>query len=350
MVIREAWEDRIEAALDRTIELQVVDTPLEEVAAYFADSLSIPVRLDRAALEDQGVDVAHSVTISLTGRTAREALWHVLRSLHLEATLADGSLLITTADAAEERLLTWVYPHRAATFWVGENPVVPPAAGGLGGAVGGGTAGGGNGGAGMLGGGGMGGMAGGGGLFAPAQLGGGGMPGGGTGGGMSAGQPAAPTQLITTLVSPDSWEIMGGSGSGGALGSHLVIRQSYLRHHEILELFQSFDAAVQDMVLHGKPTAAVYFAASLETEACWRAMHQATSCDFVDIPLRELAEFFAESLDIPVLLDHRALEDLGVDIDAPITFSAQDAPAGQCLRTCCGRSMTWCGWPRTARS
>jgi tetratricopeptide (TPR) repeat protein len=158
-------ERRIYDALEQTANLELLDTTLEELAAYLSDNFNIPAIVDFRALEDDAIPPDTTLTSNLSGLRLKSALRIVLREHDLTFIVDDEVLQITTKTKAEERQITRVYQ-------VGDLVIAPSTPGGFG--MGGGMGGGGMGGGGMggMGGGGMGGMGGGG-------RGGGGMGGGG---------------------------------------------------------------------------------------------------------------------------------------------------------------------------
>lgn len=58
--------------------------------------------------------------------------------------------------------------------------------------------------------------------------------------------------------------------------------------------------------------------------------------DFEETPLNDVVVHIREALGIPVRLDLRALDDAGLDPDAPITAAVQDVSLGAALRTILG--------------
>lgn len=61
-------------------------------------------------------------------------------------------------------------------------------------------------------------------------------------------------------------------------------------------------------------------------------LDDATAFSFVELPLQEAARFIGEQHDIPVILNRRALEEIGIDTDAPITLSLQNVSLRSALR------------------
>ncbi|MEL6108777.1 MAG: VWA domain-containing protein, partial [Planctomycetota bacterium] len=160
-----ATERRIEATLSQETSQSFLETPLSDAVQQLSDTHDIPIVIDNRALEEIGLDSDTPVTLDLKNVTLRSFLRLMLRDNDLTYLIKDEVMQITTTEAAEDNLVTKVYP-------VGDLVVPIINLGGGGGAGGGGGFGGGGGG---LGGGG-GGLGGGGGGFGG---GGGGLGGGG---------------------------------------------------------------------------------------------------------------------------------------------------------------------------
>ena len=58
-------------------------------------------------------------------------------------------------------------------------------------------------------------------------------------------------------------------------------------------------------------------------EAIARALEQPISLEVVETPLADVVEYIKDCAKIPVLTDRRALDDIGVQADSPITFNAK---------------------------
>ena len=178
-----AAERKINEQLKKTTKMEFNETRLDEVIGYLQELHGITISLDKTALEAINITGENLVTLNVQGISLRSGLRLLLRSLDptLTYSIQDEILMLTTKEAAQEHMVTKVYP-------VGDL-VVPisydfAGSGGFsgfgGGAFGGGQQGGGGGGGGFGGGqqgGGFGGGQQGGGF------GGGGQQGGGFGGG-----------------------------------------------------------------------------------------------------------------------------------------------------------------------
>ena len=100
---------KIEATLNSPTELEFVDTPLTGVAAYLKGRHQIEIQLDKKSLEEASIAVDSPVKRSLRGVSLRSALKLILGDLGLTYLIQDGALLITTKEAAEQRLATVIY-------------------------------------------------------------------------------------------------------------------------------------------------------------------------------------------------------------------------------------------------
>jgi hypothetical protein len=149
-------ENRIYEALEKVENLSLLDSTLEELAAFLFDNFGIPAIVDEKALEDDAIPIDTQVTSNLSGMRLKSALRLVLRKHDLTYIIEDEVLQITTQTAAADRQITRVYP-------VGDLVIAPMSfGGGTGGGGGGfGGQGGGQGGQGGFGGGGQGGGGGG---------------------------------------------------------------------------------------------------------------------------------------------------------------------------------------------
>lgn len=67
-----------------------------------------------------------------------------------------------------------------------------------------------------------------------------------------------------------------------------------------------------------------------------------TDTNFTETPLRDVVAQFRELLKVPVVLDHKGLEDAGIDLDTPVTFTGQGTTARAAMRRILGDfDLTW---------
>jgi hypothetical protein len=103
-------ELRLEKALDKTVSIGFLNTPLNEVVVVLAKQLSINVVLDNEALTEEGIAPDTPVTLQLQQVTARLALELLLRPLSLAAVSDHEVLLVTTVAKEKEKLVSRTYP------------------------------------------------------------------------------------------------------------------------------------------------------------------------------------------------------------------------------------------------
>jgi hypothetical protein len=73
-------------------------------------------------------------------------------------------------------------------------------------------------------------------------------------------------------------------------------------------------------------------AAHARIDAALAKVADADSTNFIETPLRDVVAQFRGWLQVPVVLDHKGLEDAGLDLDTPVTFTGQGTTARAALR------------------
>lgn len=99
----------IEAALQKPIQLEVVQTPLFDVVDYLRDRLKIEIQLDKVSLESENIGHCTMVTFKCSSMPAESALGLILEDLGLHWTIDKDVLLITTKQHVETLVATKVY-------------------------------------------------------------------------------------------------------------------------------------------------------------------------------------------------------------------------------------------------
>ena len=103
------WKMEIEKALkERRVSFDFVDTPLEDVIAYFTGAADMGLMLDRNALTQAG-DVDIPVTLKVKDMRLGAALEWTLRLCNLAYLITDEAVLITDPRTAEGKPSTKVY-------------------------------------------------------------------------------------------------------------------------------------------------------------------------------------------------------------------------------------------------
>lgn len=297
-------EAAILKALAELSEAEFSDTPLPEVIEYWQKRHKIPIFLDRRACENVGVNVDHPITIQKKACSFRAILEQVLDGLDLTWTIRHESLWITTPEETENRLITRVYdvddllPARTEDLWSDLEELV---------------------------------------------------------------------DVITSTVAVNRWDDVGGAGSIRPLivrgRGFLVIQQTWSIHLEIIQLLEDIREAVRargveengrphrprsgPMGLGLSPPTAPPAAAGdsqptekkpsfvdkvagllersrqVETELL-RALEKPAEAEFTDAPLDEIIHYLHEAYRIPIALDHKELDSVGVPVDKSVSIRVKN--------------------------
>jgi hypothetical protein len=103
-------QSKILAALNQSTEFDFQQWPLTDVASYFKQKHEIEILLDNKALSNAGVSTDTPISEALKKITLRSALKLLLGQLDLTYVVGDGYLLITSKAEAESKLSFKVYP------------------------------------------------------------------------------------------------------------------------------------------------------------------------------------------------------------------------------------------------
>lgn len=87
-----------------------VETSLVDVVRHLRTSLGVPVAIDHAALEDEGLDSNTPVTFRGQGERVGAALNRMLEPVGMAITIADGAILVTSRVEACGRPVSRIYP------------------------------------------------------------------------------------------------------------------------------------------------------------------------------------------------------------------------------------------------
>jgi hypothetical protein len=287
VTIQQVTPARLEEALSMTTPFEFRDAPLSEVVDFIQSTRQVPVFIDIRALDDVGMGADSPVTISLKGASLQSAMAHMLRELELTMTIRDSVVVITTPEEAENDLIVKMY--QVADL------ITPPKKSDLFGEQG-----------------------------APAL--------------------DALVETITTVVAPDSWDEVGGAGTinDEVEWGLLAVAQT----HDVHQQIESLLAAIREASKHAEdqsepgedtPRAKSYVVAVGESERqayqrIQQALSQTTSLEFMDAPLSEVVDYLKSVADIPILIDRRALDEIGIGTDAPVTISLEGISLNSALK------------------
>ena len=101
---------KIRKALDDKTSFDFKKAPLGDVVSQLGTKHQIEILLDAKALEDASLCIETEVTCNRHGVSLHSALRSMLRPMGLSYIIRDESLVITTADSAQNELTTKVYP------------------------------------------------------------------------------------------------------------------------------------------------------------------------------------------------------------------------------------------------
>lgn len=259
------WEVRIEAALRAKGEWEFVDAPLNEVCSAIQEKLGIEVVLDVKALEDFGIDTGTPITRSLRGVSNRSFLRLMLRDLELTYMLRLGALWITTPERAEAQLVTTVYP-------VGD--------------------------------------------LVEQDL--------------NSREPVLDydslAQAIMSVIAPDEWDQVGGPGVINGIYGSLAVSQTAEIHEEVSALLQAYRAIVDNEQDTNVSRQTSFMLGQKAQKSIHAALDRALTVEIEDVALTQAMEFVGQAMNIPIVIDTRALEDFGIDPATPINAKFKETP------------------------
>ncbi|MBC8873273.1 MAG: hypothetical protein H8E44_27880 [Planctomycetes bacterium] len=261
------WRGKLELALDKRVSVDFEEQPLNEVVEYLREQAGVTILVDVRALDDVGLPFDSPVSGKFSDMPLRSVLRHSLREFDLTWTLRDGALVITTPEEAECCMETRVYDVLDLVRLNDQS--------------------------------------------APDEY-----------------DYHSIISLITTTIAPQSWDTVGGPGSIEAFRGGVVISQTpdiLGQVNDVLAIFRKAKKIAEEHTCNAPPTVSIDFyeddPAVVRIE---RALETPMTFDFVETALHDVAEFIATKCQINVVLDRRALDDVGIGDDVPITFRAND--------------------------
>lgn len=138
-------------------------------------------------------------------------------------------------------------------------------------------------------------------------------------------------QLLVSLVrdaaAPHTWDTTGGLGSISPTGSAIAVSQSWRVQRQVAGFLDVLSRLKATPAEDRRPLGAGgYWSDHPAAVAARAALDKPLSADYSDAPLRDLLANLAEQADVPIALDTRALEDIGLDSDLPVTFTVSSKP------------------------
>lgn len=269
------------AFLQKPVTLDCIETPLIDVCDYLAGALSASVWVDRKALKAAGIGDESPITISLPNLPARCVLSHFTRPLELEWLVRDDRIVITTREEAEANLQTHIYPAWDLVRWSED-------------------------------------------LW-----------------GRRRPRYDELVELLTGLVEPWSWSEVGGPADISVAQGYLVVSQTRRGHEQLSYLMVALRQAARARSASAQSPPPFIRAEDPANDAIYAKLKEDLSLDFIDTPLKDVTAFVADRLSVPVLLDKRALIEVGIGDDTPVTASLT-GKAGETLDLMLSQyELTW---------
>lgn len=277
-----AGEEAIHDALLRNVTINFDETALKDVVHSLKEQCPIPIELDRRALAETGLGDDSPVTCKRRRASLRSALRQMLIVLDLVYCVRDDVLWITTREAVKKHgLMARVYP-------VGDVIVRHDDSG------------------------------------------------------KTSYDFDLLTETIRKCIHPTSWTEGGESGAVCSVSfanvKALVIWQTPDVHEEVAELMMLFRRVARDTAA-GKtaPRYGGHREYALAERAIHNALRQKITWDFKETPLAEVARSVSKSSGIDVKLDTRALADVGLGPDVPMTLSVREISLRSALELMLGQ-------------
>ena len=272
-------QDPILAKLGIRLSVDWKEKSLGDIIAELQAKLKVPILLDQKALDDVGISVDAPVTLKVDEISARSILTLATRPADLTWLIDGEAVLITTPEEAENRRTTRVYDVTDLVITD----------------------------------------------FCPS------------------GDFDSLMEVITSTLSPCTWDEVGGPGSLAPLSVGpkrlLIVSQTFQGHTEITQLLAMLRGVRE---LCAKSPGVVLPQPGKQEAAILAALEKPLPVDIHEATLEEVVDTLRRTLGISVAVDRRALDDVCLDGDTPVTIRATGLPAKATLRFVCDQlDLTW---------
>jgi hypothetical protein len=301
----DAVQAKIDKALDTRFDLDFKNTPLSQVADHLKQQLGIDVRLAKHDLAMIGIPEDMPVSLIVKNMRARSALYHLLHTLDLDWYADDGALVITSTLSCE-----WPFSR---VYEVNDVVRVKP-------------------------------------RDAPVHL--------ATRVGvvdLTALERKPPSDgrldrerfvaLARSIVSPDSWEAVGGPAVVRFAGEMAVVSQEERGHVEITSLLALLrELKRQDQLPRGKQKFALSAFSNSDEGRIYDALEAMQPVGLDDLALADAAQKLGDQFKVNVLIDQRALDAAGIDEKRLVRLPAGEWPLRFALRKMIESMDDGLGW------
>jgi hypothetical protein len=285
-----ATEAEIRQKLAITAAPNYIEKPLQDVIHDLEKGLGIPVFLDKRALDNNGIGSDTPITQGRLPHSWKTALELIQRDLDLRAVVKDGTLLITTLEAAETMTEARVYD---VTDLVCQ----------------------------------------------------------GDGGPADAPDFDQLIDLVTRVIAPTTWDQVGGPGAVGSFQAAgiraLVVSQTQEVHGQIDDLLRQLRSIRRGPPPGGpaaprpkdppppagKPAAPPPPAAKISPaeKALRAALDKPITIEWAEVPLRDAVKRLEQLAGIEIVLRTKTLTESGVDVQTPLSLRANQLKLRQVL-------------------
>ena len=135
--------------------------------------------------------------------------------------------------------------------------------------------------------------------------------------------------VIHTVVDPTTWDVVGGPGSIACVDTSeiraLVISQTRGTHEEITRLIADLRSGLAET------PAEPCFPASVAAARIEKVLAEKTTLDFVETPLVDVIANLKAKFHIEIQIDRHSLDEMGIAVDSPVTFSLSGVSAESAL-------------------
>lgn len=145
-------------------------------------------------------------------------------------------------------------------------------------------------------------------------------------------------QMLTTCIDPESWEELGGPGSIAPLRNGVIVSQTHQNHRRLQGLFATLRRVQKSPRQDDLPAMmSISPYAQQEDQIAKRLRQVRTSITLTNAPLERSVAAISNFGRIPIHIDNRALEDVGLSTDTPVTMQLSGASLDYMLDVMCKR-------------
>lgn len=261
-------EAAIERALDSKITFEFDQTPLPDAVEFFKQHNKINISIHAQELTNAGISHDVPLTLHIKDVTFRSGLKRLLGSVDLAFVVQDEVLQITTAAAAAAVQVVRTYDVSDLVKHDASEPV-----------------------------------------FTGDSL----------------------IDAVQNAVFPNTWDLNGGPGALSYFDGLLVVAQTDEVQQEVVGLLRAIreartaDHSKGDVQIWAQPTAD-------ESKAIQAALDKRVSLSFDNTPLIDAVEFLRDQHKLPIVIDTKSLEEVGIAVDAPISVALENVRLENALK------------------